>query len=123
MGGLRTRHLGAMGPRDPSLSGPLAGGLGGGGGWRAAPKWEATEKPLILGASLCHPHLGSYPAGERMGVWVSFTGRKVPPQAQFSSLLIELPFHHSHPPSVVGVPVPLQAMGRVRWGWEGGKGD
>lgn len=87
VGGLRTKRLGAMGLGILSLSRPLARGRGSGGGWRAAPEWEAREKPLILGAPLCHLHLESYPAGKRMWAREPLTGRKVPPLAQFSPFL------------------------------------
>lgn len=72
--------------RVRSLSGPLAGGQGSGGGSRTTLKWEVMKNPLILGASPFHPHLGIYPAGERMDVWVPFTGRKVPQPTQFPGL-------------------------------------
>lgn len=51
--------------------------------------------PLILGASPFHPHLGSYPAGERLGVWVPYTGRKVSQPAVSLSLT---PFFSLPPP-------------------------
>lgn len=54
MGRLRNRRLGRMASRVASLSGSLAGSRGGGGGWKTAPKGEATENALILGASLAH---------------------------------------------------------------------
>lgn len=69
--------LGWLGPPRSVPVRTLGRGPGNQREMEATPKWEATEMPLILGASPFHPHLGSYPAGERLGVWVPYTGRKV----------------------------------------------
>ena len=83
MGGLRTRHLGAMGPRVPSLSGPLAGGLGGGGGWRAAPKWEATESLSFWGLLSAIPIWRAIPQERGWGSGSPSRGEKFPHKPSF----------------------------------------
>lgn len=81
-------------PRSASLSGPLAGDLGGGRGWKAAPKREARgAAPHSRGFSV-PPPLGELSPQERgLRVRVSFTGTKVPRADRFPHTTTVSPPH------------------------------